>query len=381
MSDIFINTSPLIAPRTGIGNYTFQIASRLMTAPDLKITFFDGHYTPKLPETAQQILEGRRDPVLATLKRFPFFYNLLKRLHNTALAHTLKNRSFDLYFEPSFIPLPISHKHLIITLHDFSFHLHKEWHPKDRTLYFQKNFWKHLARADHFIFISDFIRKQAIEEFGLDATKCTTIHCGVNHNIFRPMTAQELEVIKQRYKLHNPFILFTGSVEPRKNLQNLLKAYLSLPYSLRKEVKLMLVGFSGWKNAQIMQIVQANTQDIRHLGYIPEKDLAGLYNLSELLIYPSFYEGFGLPPLEAMACGTPVIVSNTSAIPEVCGEAAIYVNPMDSDQIAQAIATLLNDNALRNKLSNTGKARAQLFSWDKAAEQHLMLFRKVMARG
>ncbi len=143
----------------------------------------------------------------------------------------------------------------------------------------------------------------------------------------------------------------------------------------------MLVGFSGWKNAQIMQIVQANTQDIRHLGYIPEKDLAGLYNLSELLIYPSFYEGFGLPPLEAMACGTPVIVSNTSAIPEVCGEAAIYVNPMDSDQIAQAIATLLNDNALRNKLSNTGKARAQLFSWDKAAEQHLMLFRKVMARG
>lgn len=378
MADIFINTSPLIAPRTGIGNYTFQIASRLLAVPDLKITFFDGHYTSKLPETTPQILKGRQNPVLTTLKRFPSFYNLVKKLRNSALAYTLRNRSFDLYFEPDFIPLPITYKYLIITLHDFSFHLHKEWHPKARTLYFQKHFWKHLTRANHFIFISDFIRKQAIEEFGLDTTKCTTIHCGVNHNLFRPMTTQELEGIKQRYHLHEPFILFTGSVEPRKNIQNLLKAYLSLPYSLRKEVKLLLIGFSGWRNEEIMHTVQANAQDIRYLGYVPENDLAGLYNLAELFVYPSFYEGFGLPPLEAMACGTPVIVSNTSAMPEVCGEAALYVTPEDSDQIASAILALLSDQSLRNELSNAGKARARLFSWDKAAEQHLMLFHKVM---
>lgn len=377
--NIFINTTPLIGPRTGIGNYTLQITERLSLESRLSLTFFDGHYTDKLPQNRPDVSTGNHQPLLKFIKKSPHLFNLLKDILSKVRTHSLKHRHFDLYFEPAFIPLPIRAKHLVLTIHDFSFHLQKEWHPKDRTIHFQRHFWKCLTKAHHFIFISDFIRKQAIEEFGFDTDKCTTIHCGVDHNLFRPMKTQELEGITQRYNLHTPFILFTGSMEPRKNLQNLLKAYISLPNSIKKEVKLLLVGFSGWRNEGIMRTLQANKQDIRYIGYVPTEDLPGFYNLAELFVYPSFYEGFGLPPLEAMACGAPVIVSNTSAMPEVCGEAAMYINPMDSDQIAQAISTLLNNKTLRNRLSMAGKRRAELFSWDKAAEQHQILFHKVMA--
>lgn len=378
MSEIFINTSSLLAPRTGIGNYTFHIASRLLTAQDIKITFFDGHYTSKLPKATQQMAEGRQSKLLTALKQFPSVYNLLKRLHNTMLARTLKNRVFDLYFEPAFLPLSVSARHLVITVHDFSFHLHRDWHPEERVMYFEKYFWNEVKKADHLIFVSNFIRKSAIEEFGMNAARCTTIYCGVDHNIFRPQNAQELQVIRQRYNLSEPFILFTGSVEPRKNLQNLIKAYLSLPASVRKDVKLLLAGFSGWRNKEIMHTIQAYSQDIRYMGYVPEKDLAGLYNLAEVFVYPSFYEGFGLPPLEAMACGAAVIVSNTTSMPEVCGNAALYVNPSNADQIASAILDLLQDSAKREALSAAGKRRAALFSWDKAAQAHLTLFKQVM---
>lgn len=377
MPNIFINTSPLLGPRTGIGNYTLQIAQRVMRMPESKITFFDGDYTQKLPINTVGA-SGKQPSLIRYLKRFPHIFNKIKEIHGLIRASSLKKRHFDLYFEPAFIPLSVPAKRLVITVHDFSFHLHRDWHPLDRVLWFEKHFWSGIKKAHHFIFISDFIRNSAIDEFGFDPSRCTTIHCGVDHSLFYPRPKEELEIVRQRYDITAPFILFTGSVEPRKNLKGLLKAYISLPEHIHRDIKLLIVGFSGWQHTEIMQIIQTHTKDIRYLGYVPKEDLACLYNLAEVFVYPSFYEGFGLPPLEAMACGTPVIVSNTSAMPEVCGDGAIYVNPDDMSQLTQAILTLLEDMDMRKRLAKQGENRAAMFSWDKAAESHINLFQKIL---
>ncbi|MEZ0328501.1 MAG: glycosyltransferase family 1 protein [Dissulfuribacterales bacterium] len=378
MADIFINTSSLLGPRTGIGNYTLQIAKRLIPTPGLNFTFFDGHYTRELPQNTPCSITGKQSDVLKFLKKFPRFFNLLRDVQRKLQAHTLKNRHFDLYFEPNFLTLPVPARRTIITIHDFSFHLHSDWHPRDRVLYFKKHFWKSIRHAQHFIFDSNFIRNSAVQDFGFAQEHCTVIYNGVDHTIFRPRAAEEILAVKRRYLLPESFILFVGSVEPRKNLKNVLNAYISLPDSIKRDVKFLIAGFSGWRNTDIMHMLQANSKDIRYLGYIPEDHLACLYSMAKVFVYPSFYEGFGLPPLEAMACGAPVIVSNTSSMPEVCGNAAVYITPKNVAQIASTILNLLKDHDLRKTLSEAGRRRATLFSWDKAAEAHLQLFYRLL---
>jgi glycosyltransferase involved in cell wall biosynthesis len=136
-----------------------------------------------------------------------------------------------------------------------------------------------------------------------------------------------LETVKAQYRLPENFILFVGSIEPRKNLKRLLQAYTDMDDKIRKEFKLVLIGFKGWENEEIMRLIHKLKSDIFYLGYLPEEELGKLYNLARLSIYPSLYEGFGLPPLEAMACGCPIIVSHTASLPEVCGDAAFYADP------------------------------------------------------
>ena len=169
-------------------------------------------------------------------------------------------------------------------------------------------------------------------------------------------------------------MLFVGSIEPRKNLKSLIGAYLSLDKGIRKDTKLVLAGFKGWENEEIMQLLKKVKSDVVYLGYLSNIELGKLYNLATLFVYPSLYEGFGLPPLEAMACGCPVVVSDTASLPEVCGDAAQYVDPRDVDSIAEGIDKVLSDEAHRRSLIARGIARSKLFSWDKAAKKHLEVF-------
>lgn len=133
----------------------------------------------------------------------------------------------------------------------------------------------------------------------------------------------------------------------------LLKAYRQLPSVLRNEVKLVLAGFSGWDNAEVMSLLNVLKEDVAYLGYVPEEDLASLYCLAEFFVYPALYEGFGLPPLEAMACGCPVLVSNVASLPEVCGDAAIYVNPLDVNDLSTQMSRLLSDENLKTALKKS----------------------------
>ena len=182
---------------------------------------------------------------------------------------------------------------------------------------------------------------------------------------------------RAKYNLPENFILFVGSIEPRKNLKGLLKAYQDLDGNIRKDIKLVLVGFKGWENREIMELIREMEGDVFYIGYVPEEDLAKIYNLAHLMAYPSFYEGFGLPPLEAMACGCPVVVSKAASLPEVCGDAAYYVDPKEVTSIAGGISKVLSDEGLRAAQIKKGIAHADGFRWEKSALLHLHIFEEV----
>ena len=208
--------------------------------------------------------------------------------------------------------------------------------------------------------------------------RLTTIHLGIDHDLYKGLSSPELASLRTAYALPERFILFVGSIEPRKNLKKLLLAYRDLDPHLRKNFKLLLAGFKGWENEEIMALIAELEKDVRYLGYVPAEELGRLYNLASLFVYPSLYEGFGLPPLEAMACGCPVVVSQAASLPEVCGEAAHYVDPQDVESIGAGIEKVLGDDAYRKNLIAKGLARAEQFTWEKSAREHLRLFEETM---
>jgi glycosyltransferase involved in cell wall biosynthesis len=374
---IVINTTPLLSPRTGLGYYTYHITKNLQAIDRVnEYTFFHGIYSKKL------IYPSQKQKTIFIIKEFfkkvPFI-NELAREWNGLLAKIAKT-SFDLYFEPSYIPLEIPARFFVIAILDFSIQRFPQWHPKERVTYFKRHFWNRIQKADKIICISDFVRREAIDSFGFPKDKLITIYLGIDNNLFKRYQSINLKFLNKRYNLPQKFILFVGSVEPRKNLKKLLESYRDLSESIRREFKLVLVGFRGWENKEIMETIHRMRGNIYYLGYLPEEDLAKIYNLASLFVYPSFYEGFGLPPLEAMACGCPVIVSNVASLPEVCGDAAYYVDPNDVPSIAEGITKVLSDENLRFSLIQKGLRRSAHFDWRTSAMKHLRLFEELTGR-
>jgi glycosyltransferase involved in cell wall biosynthesis len=176
---------------------------------------------------------------------------------------------------------------------------------------------------------------------------------------------------RERLGLERPFVLALGTIEPRKNLERLIQAYVGLPEALRQRFELCLAGATGWKTGPILDLAEQHRDSVRRLGYVADEDLPALYRGAELFVYPSLAEGFGLPVLEAMQSGTAVITSNVSSMPEVGGDAARYVNPRDVTDIRTALQELLSDDAKRAELAARGPAQAARFSWHRTAEETL----------
>ncbi|MCM8819700.1 MAG: glycosyltransferase family 4 protein [Candidatus Omnitrophica bacterium] len=374
---IIINTTPLLSPLTGVGKYTYQIAKALIDLDRKnKYAFYQGYFSDTLfsPRTEQKFLS-----YVGYVKSFFTYSPMTKRIWHSFKNLGLKFRSdeFDLYFEPNFIPLPIRARKIIVTIHDFSFHLFPEWHPPDRIQYFQKNFWNNIMKADKIIFVSNYIKNEAINLFNFPAEKLTTIYNGVNKEIYRIYEQEELKPITQKYILPPKFIFYLGSIEPRKNIKGLILAYFELGPQFRKEFKLVLGGFRGWKNEEIHSLIKKSNGDIKFLGYIREEELGKIFNLASMFVYPSFYEGFGLPPLEAMSCGCPVVVSNASSLPEVCGEAAYYIDPNDIESISKGILKLATDDVLKKNLTLKGIKQAHKYSWQESAKSLINIFNEI----
>jgi glycosyltransferase involved in cell wall biosynthesis len=224
-----------------------------------------------------------------------------------------------------------------------------------------------VPRTRTFLCVSEATRKELVERFPSTAAKTRVTPLAADERFSPEPEAGE----RERLGLEGPYVLALGTIEPRKNLERLIEAYAGLPGALRERFPLCLAGSAGWKTGPIMDTLRANADSVRQLGYVPDEDLPALYRGAALFAYPSLQEGFGLPVLEALRCGTAVITSGVSSMPEVGGEAARYVNPRDVGDIRSALEELLTDDAKRAVLAARGPAQAARFSWRRTAEDTL----------
>lgn len=240
-----------------------------------------------------------------------------------------------------------------------------------------------IRRADAIISISDFARGEIVEMLCLPRERITVIPLGVSPRFFAVPSAEDLADVRQRLDLRRPFILHVGVLSPRKNLERLMGAYRRLRAAGQIDHELVLAGSRGWRDEGILRraaTLDPSGRDIRWIGHVEDGDLPALYHLADLFAYPSLYEGFGIPPLEAMAAGTPVVASNAAAIPEVLGDAALLVDPTDEDALAEGLRRALLSEGTRRELRERGRARAATFTWERTVRETLAVYDRVAAQ-
>jgi len=354
---------------TGIGRYTYEIAKQIEKTKEFKCNYFYGYYSKKLlhPSTREDMKFFKN-----IIVKSPFLKRIARKV--PILSSKLFAPNFDIYWQPNFIPTDgLEAQKIVTSVHDFSFILHKKFHPKERIEYFEKKFFKNIVKSDVIITGSKFSKQEILERLNFDESKVKVIYHGIDHELFK--VYNNLNV---GFKLPNKFIFSVGSIEPRKNLIGLLKAYNSLDSKIKNEYKLVLAGFKGWENSEIMQLIDNDKENIHYIGFISDVELSKVYNLASCFVFPSFYEGFGLPVLEAMACGAPVVCSDSSSLPEVGDNAVVYCNPYDINDIKEKIKLVLSDAILQQEMRAKGLQRAKKFSWEQSAKEHIKVFREVL---
>jgi glycosyltransferase involved in cell wall biosynthesis len=274
----------------------------------------------------------------------------------------------DVLLAPDFNFVRVSpHTKLVQVVHDLSPLIEPSWfNLKTRAWHKFVGIRKTLRRADHIITVSEYTKQTVMAEAGIATEKITTAYIGINHELYQPnIAAEKLRFVRNKYGLPEQYLLFVGTIEPRKNLLNLVKAFEQLD----SPASLVIAGKLGWNYQTLLNNIASSPKKrlIKLLGYADEADKPALIKLAKMLVWPSFFEGFGLPPLEALAVGTPVLTSHVSSLPEVVGDSALMVNPYTIEDITRAMEIGLTDTETRGILINKGLEQAKQFSWAKTA--------------
>lgn len=371
-----LNATALLSPLTGIGQYTYQLAKGLQKFNDLELKMFyaNGWSTEVRDKPIKQI----RNIKLLVKKFIPKTYEISRIIQQSYFNERSFEKVGGIYHEPNFLAFNYSGP-LVLTVHDLSWIRYPEMHPADRVRNMNKHFQKSMERASMIITDSQAIKNELVDMFGVADERIKSIPLGVE-SLFRPLSPEEATpVLNQHGLIYQKYILAVGTLEPRKNLSSVLLAYMQLPADIRKHYPLVLVGMSGWHTSalekQMAPLVAAG--EIRQLGYLDRADLAVVIAGALTLVYPSIYEGFGLPPLEAMTCGVPVIASNVSSLPEVVGDSGLLVNPHDIDDIAKAMETMITANDIRAATAQKALVRSAQFSWDNCVDQTMGIYHQV----
>jgi glycosyltransferase involved in cell wall biosynthesis len=255
-----------------------------------------------------------------------------------------------------------------LVLHDLSF-LHFPNHiTRSHLLYFKHQTPRFIKKARQLATVSQFSKEDIVQQYGVDASQITVVYSGVKEG-YEPVDSLTREKIKEKFTGGTEYFLYVGAIHPRKNLMNLLKAFSLFKKRLKSNMKLVIAGRLAWKYETFAESLKTYKYraDVVLPGYLQQEELQLLTASAYALVYPSLFEGFGVPPLEAMRCAVPVIASNVSAIPEICGEAALYVMPEKVEDIAEKMMLLYKDEQLRSQLISKGFEQAQQYSWDKTA--------------
>lgn len=383
MIRVAFNAIPLRSTLTGIGNYIVHLAAALAATGDVDLYAFYGgalrHEAPSPPSGGSRA--SKTQVARGIVKRAVPFRRTLRHAQTQWLFRRGALRAgIDVYHEPNYVPFRVDAP-VAITIHDLSWMRYPQTHPRERVRWLERGVPRAIARADAIIVDAEFTKRELQEAFGVAPSRVSVIPLGVA-DAFRPRTPAQTRVSLSGFDLaHGRYLLTLGTMEPRKNIAHVLAAYAALPARLRERYPLVVAGARGWRAGVLTRRLQAMSArgEVRFMGHVPDAALPDLYAGAALFVFPSFYEGFGLPPLEAMASGAPVLVSNRASLPEIVGEAGIPIDPDRPEETREAIERVLDDDALRERLSVLGRQRAARFTWEACALGTLGVYRAMIA--
>jgi len=367
---ICINASPAVHHIAGLGRYTQELMAALLDIDS------ENEYVAFYNRPSAALVDPPLDrlPHLTTnLDTKPWRMSALVA-HFARISQDRMFPGIDLFHATDHLLPRLTRAKSVFTLHDLVFRFYPQTHKPLNRWFLTLMMPRFLKGADAVIAVSESTKRDAIRIYGIDEAKTTVIYEGVSPH-FRRASPQAVAAVRQKYGLPDEFILSVGTIEPRKNLTSLVEAYHALRNE-RSPLGLVIVGKKGWLYSGFFTRMHELGLDNKVIfpGFVPDEDLPALYSAAALFVFPSLYEGFGLPVLEALACGAPVITSNASSLPEVAGEAALLVDPNSLEALVRAAREVLSKGRLREDLQAKGPRQAAKFNWQRAAQETLAVY-------
>ena len=380
--NVLIGAESLALVRSGVGRMTLEITRAARLSPKIADLIL------LLPHTALRLdsVAALDDPaaLMAGVNPIPIPWKValgrlpgvqtLRRLKHGGLNRRMRRLAQEcggrlVYHEPNMIARPVALP-TVVTMNDLSWHHQPSWHPAERLRWIERNLPSTLRQASRFVAISQFTKDDVVRELGISADRVDVVPLAPAAE-FVPIAAAAAAPVLQRFDLADRSYVFSiSTLEPRKNFDRLLSAHLALPPKLRQRAPLVIAGGKGWGDVLVRPEANAAIQDgsVRLLGHVADADLVALTARAGVFAYVSLYEGFGLPVVEAMAAGAPVLASSTTAVGEVAADAALLVHPMDEAAISEGLHRILTDPALSDSLRQAGMVRAAQYSWQRTIE-------------
>lgn len=376
---LYLDVSAGVNVPAGLGRYsrslTYALLPHLEKPPALFYNYIEGRTTPipnlqELPTTRVKL--GYKAWRMAVWTGQMTGRDFRRLLPGITIFHAMEHLLMPLNGRPK-VPT-------VMTVHDLIFKLFPEHHKKLNYLFLNRAMPLFVQKADAIITISEASKRDLIEHYGTPAEKITVIYEAADDH-FQPPALEEIQAARAKYQLPEQFLLVVGSIEPRKNYSRLIEALMILRQK-HPDLKLVVVGSKGWLYEPFFQRIEELKagEHVIFPGYVPDEDLPAVYGAATITLMASVYEGFGLPILEAMACGSPVVCSQTSSLPELGGSAAHYFEPTDIDSMAAALDSVLGDPSLQEKMREKGLQQVSQFSWERAATETLGVYEKISGR-
>jgi glycosyltransferase involved in cell wall biosynthesis len=366
---VAIDVTAAVTQRAGVARYTRELVSALAQLPGGPELYPFAVTTQKITPLDQQL------PVACVHQSVNVRYGDMLVRHLLRWPARGPWDGADVYHAEVLAYPPVRNLPVVSVVHDVAYYVYPQHQTRLYGTYLRRMTPVFLKRAQRIVAVSAATKQDLIERSHVPEYRICVVYPGIAKVFRDPVTEEHLSAVRARYDLPSTFLLSVGTLEPRKNLQGTLHAYRLLRQRRTGVPPLLLVGASGWRLNE-KRLLEGDEGAVRRLGYVPDQDLAALYATCSAFVYPSFYEGFGLPVVEAMALGAPTITSRVSSLPEVAGDAAVLVDPHQPEDIATAIERILSDQALSARLRQAGMQRAQTFTYNQCAVQMLQVYRE-----
>jgi glycosyltransferase involved in cell wall biosynthesis len=371
---IGVNALQLTTRNSGVGQYIYNMVSSLFSISTDQFFLYLSQGNTRPEWMAWHNLKVKEIPFRKEQAILRNIYELF------CYGLDLRKDDLNIFWSPDTkLPLLTPNIPIVITSHDLAIYREPGTYQSSRVLYWRKLFERAVQKATCVVAISNATRDDLIEIMHVPSQKIRVIYCGVNSSFRLINDADLLKQVRMKYGLPENFLLFVGLFSPRKNIAGILKSFAILKNKFKIPHHLVMVGEKGWRYKSDLELVNSMGlgKSVFFPGFVEEEDLPAVYNIADVFVFPSIYEGFGLPVLEAMACGTPVVTSNVSSLPEVAGQAGILINPNNHEEIASEVYRVLSDKKVSSQLTKAGLERARHFTWENAAGELLKVFREL----